>query len=205
MDVGTEYKIVETQASGLDREQKFVDLFVEQNTEIAPWMRFGSYSSISYHEDEMPIQFQGFLDFKITDRWSTGFEGSYRELLPEIANPIDEWVSGGYNLLDRLDIYNLVPVDISNTELMTLSHQHRFRISDWFSTTAQATYFDHLQFNIPFQDAYYYIHLSTLPGGYFLFPGNHGQRLKLSWKTEVDWSDRFHQSFGIYKKVTLGG
>jgi hypothetical protein len=151
------------------------------------------------------MQLRGRLDFKITEGWMTDVELSYSELLPETANPVDEWISEGYNLLDRLDIYNFVPIEISNTELMKLSHRHRFRVSDRLKTTLEASYLEHLQFNIPLQYAYYYLPLSTLPGGYFLFSGNSGQRLKLSLKTEADWSDKFHQSIGLYRTETLRG
>lgn len=206
LDLGSEYEIIKIEASGLEKDgQHYVDLFLDQTTEITPWMTFGSYSAITFHDEQMPLQLRGFLDLKITDGWTTAFEGSYSELLPEIAHPVDEWVSNGYNLLDRLDLYNLVPIEISNTELLTLSHQHRLTFSEKFTTTFGAAYLDHQQFNVPFQDAYYYIHLSTLPGGYFLFSENSGKRLKLSLKTKMDWSERFHQSFGFYRAETLKG
>ncbi|MDZ7721011.1 MAG: hypothetical protein U5K72_19480 [Balneolaceae bacterium] len=206
MDLGSEYVIVETEASGLeDDEQKYMDLFLDQTTKITPWMTFGSYTALTFHEDERPMQLRGFLDFKFTEGWSSGFEASYSELLPETANPVDEWISDGYNLLDRLDIYNLVPIEISNTELIKLSHRHQFQFLEKYKTTVEAVYFDHQQLNIPFQDAYYYLFLSTLPGGYFLFPGNSGQRLMVSLKTEADWSDKLYQSIGIYRTETLEG
>lgn len=204
-NVGSEYRLVETLASGLDDNQKYIDLFWDQSTMITPWLRFGSYTGLTFHDDEMLVQLEGNLDIEITKNWATGFEGSYSELLPEIANPVNEWISNGYDLLDRLDIYNFVPNEIPNTQLMTISHWQEFRVSDQFKTRLRADYLDHLQFNIPFQDAYYYLNLSTLPGGYFLFPANTGQRLKLSMKTELGWSDRFHQTLGLYTVKTLEG
>jgi hypothetical protein len=204
-DLGSEYRSVETEASGLHENQQYIDLFLDQSIMITPWMKFGSYTALTFHEEEIPVQLKGNLDIEITKNWATGFEGSYSELLPEIANPINEWVSNGYDLLDRLDINNFVPNDIPNTELMTISHWQEFRVSDRFKTRLRADYLDHLKFNIPFQDAYYYLNLSTLPGGYFLFSANTGQRLKLSMKTEVDWSKRFRQTLGLYSFKTLDG
>lgn len=205
LDIGSEYRSVETEASGLDDRQQYINLFLDQSSRVTPWLKFGSYSAVTFHEEKMPVQLEGFLNIEITDGWATGFESSYSELLPETASPVNEWISNGYDLLDRLDIHNFVPGEIPNTELMTISHWHEFRMADQFKTTLKADYLDHLQFNIPFQDAYYYLALSTLPGGYFLFPGNSGQRLKLSIKTEVDWSERFHQTLGLYSVKTLEG
>lgn len=205
MDLGAEYKLTEIEASGLEEEQQYAELFFDQTTKITSWMTFGTYSALTFHEGEVPMQLRGLLDLNITEGWMTGVEVSYSELLPEIANPADEWIGDGYDLLDRLGIYNFVPIEISNTKLMKLSHRHRFRLSERLKTTLEASYLDHLQFNIPFQDAYYYLNLSTLPGGYFLFPENSGQRLKLSLKTEADWSEEFHQSIGLYRTETLGG
>lgn len=205
LDLGTEYQSVETEASGLDDNQQYIDLFWNQSIGFTPWLKFGSYSAVTFHDEEMPVQLEGFLNIEVTDGWSTGFEGSYSELLPETANPVNEWIINGYDLLDRLDIHNFVPNEIPNTQLMTISHWHEFSVSDRFKIRLKADYLDHLQFNIPFQDAYYYLNLSTLPGGYFLFPGNNGQRLKLSVKTEVHWSDKFRQTLGVYSAKTLDG
>lgn len=206
LDLGAEYRSVTTEASGLGKDkQKYLDLFLDQKTQIAPWMIFGTHSAVTFHDDERSIQLKGFLDFEIIDSWTTGIKGSSSELLPEIASPVNEWISSGYDLLDRLEIMNFVPVKISNTKLLTLSHHHEVRISDRFTTKLEGTYFDHLQFNIPFQDAYYNLQLSTLPGGYFLFPDNSGRRLKLSLKTEVDWSSRFRQRLGLNATRTLDG
>lgn len=206
IDLGSEYKIVDLEASGIeDDEQKYVDIFFDQTIQMSPLLTFGSTSVLTFHDDEMPLQLQGFLNFEFTDYWSTGFSGSYTELLPEIANPFDEWVANGYYLLDQLKIDNFVPIEIPSTELSKISHQHQFLFSEKIKTTIKATYYDHKQFNIPYQDAYYYIELSTLPGGYFLFPGNSGHRLRLSLKSELDWSERLYQSFGFYRTKTLEG
>lgn len=205
LDVGTEYKTVEMKTSGLAEEQTYVDLFVNQQTNVTSWLKFGSYSAFTFHEDEMPLHVKGSLDAAITESWSSGIEVSYNELLPENANPVDEWISNGYNMLDRLDIFSLVPQHIPNTELVTFSHWQNVELSDRFEITFRADYFDHQTFNIPFQDAYYYLNLSTLPGGYYLFSGNEGQRLKLSFEGGVDWSQKFRQTLGVYKTQTLDG
>lgn len=206
LDFGSEYKTVEFEVSGMDEESEdFIELFVNQKTAVTPWLSFGSYSALTIHDEKMPVQLKGLLDVKITDGWSTGFETSYSELLPEISNPVDERISKGYDILGRLDIFSLVPHEIPNTKLMTLSSWQEFRFSNQIKTTLRADYFDHQQFNIPFQDAYYYLNLSTLPGTYILFSDSKGQRLKLSLNTEVEWSEQFHQTFGFYKTDTLEG
>lgn len=206
LDVGVEYRSVATEASGLEQDnQQYIDLFLDQQTKITPWMRVSSYTALTFHDEEIPIQLNGLVDVEPLESWTIGFKGSYSELLPEIATPENEWISNGYNLLDRLGITNFVPVDISNTKLITFSHRHDFRMSNRFNIKLEGTYFDHLQFNIPFQDAYYYLDLSTRPGGYFLFPDRSGQRLKLSLKTEADWSGRFHQTLGLFAARTLDG
>lgn len=206
LDLGSEFKTIEMEASGLGEEnQDYIDLFLDQTTTLTPWLKFGSYSSFTFHGEEKPIQLKGFVDVAITDNWSTGVETSYSKLLPEFANSVDKWISSGYNILDRLGIYSLVPQEIPITKLMTLSHWQEFQISNLVKTTLRADYFDHQQFNIPFQDAYYYLNLSTLPGGFFLFSDSSGQRLKLSLETEVDWSENLHQTFGFYKTHTLDG
>ena len=206
MDVGVEYRSVATEASGLEQnDQQYIDLFLDQRTKIMPWLRFGSYTALTFHDDKTPVQFNGFVDVEPVRGWTVGFEGSYSELLPEIATPVNEAVSNGYNLLDRLNITNFVPIEISNTKLLTFSHRHEFQISNRLTTTLEGTYFDHQQLNIPFQNAYYFLQLSTLPGGYFLFPDNSGQRLKLSLKSEIGWSHRFRQTLGLYSAKTLDG
>ncbi|WP_234567427.1 hypothetical protein [Rhodohalobacter sp. 614A] len=205
-DIGSEYQKVETKASGLTEEdQQFVDLFVDQLTNVTSRLRFGSYSAITFHDDQKPIRARGFLEFDLIKGWTTSFEGSYSELLPEVSNPISEWISGGYDIMSRLDSYVFVTDDISNTRLYSLSNRHELQFSNLVGVHLKAEYLNHLNVHVPFQDARYYIQLSTLPTAYFLFDNQSGQRLKLSMDTELNWSDSFRQTFGIHYSHTLDG
>ncbi|MDX1642112.1 MAG: hypothetical protein R3220_10465 [Balneolaceae bacterium] len=205
-DIGTEYRETETNASGmLEDKQQYVDLFLDQQIDITSRIRFGSYSAVTLHEEEKPVQAKGFLEIDLLDAWTTAFGGSYSELLPEISNPIDLWLSRRYDILNRLGSYVFVPKDISNTRLYTLSNRHKIVISDLMHVELDAEYINHTNFHIPFQFANYYLALSTTPGGYFLFDDQSGQRFKLSLATDIKWSNTFEQTLGIYWSKTIDG
>lgn len=205
-DIGSEYKEIETEASGLTNgNQQYIDLFLDQNVDITSWFRFGSYSAFTIHENEKPVRVKAFLEFDLLRGWATAFEGSYSELLPEISNPVDEWISSGYDLMDRLDAYAFVPNDISNTRMFTLSNRHELRFSNQVRFQLRAEYLQHLNFHVPFQDARYYLQLSTVPGAYFLFEDQGGQRLRFSLNGAIHWSDSFNQTIGFYGNRTLEG
>lgn len=205
-DVGSEVHQTETIASGLtDSDQRYVELFMDQQTEVTSRLRFGTYTATTFHENQQPLRVRGFVEFDVLNGWTTTVGSSYSELLPETANPVDEWITRGYDIMDRMKIPIFIPHDIPNTKLYTLSNHHSITISDFVHVNLGAEYIHHLNLNIAYQDVYYYLFFSTTPGGYYLFPNHSGERLRLNFDTEINWLDSFTQTFGVYWSQTLEG
>lgn len=206
LDIGTDIKEIETEARGLgDFKQRYIELFLDQQITITSWLSIDSHSNLTLHDNEETVRFSGGFDFRPFGMWSTSIRGSYLELLPEYSNPFDVWVIRGYDIMNHLDSYAFVRNKLPNTEQMTISNRHRLELSDLVRIELKAEYLQHISFHIPFQDARYYLQLSTLPGGYFLFDDQKGERFRFSFNTDLKWTTSVRQSFWIHYATTLSG
>ncbi len=205
-DIGTEYELTDITAPGLSEYERIITtIFVNQELQIVPQFLISATAQVQVSGDNTAHMAGGSFSIDPSSFWNMNLAGSYSELLPEVAHPLEHQVNSGYYIFDHLDIPFELPGQIKNTRKVSFSNHHQFTMGDMFSLGLSAEWMHHISMNIPFQAALYDLEFSTMPGNFSLLPEISGQRLIAGADVQfIPLRNMVHRA-AITLQRTLGG
>ena len=178
-DAGGEWQKTELNAPGfLGDDQIISALFLKQTLQIFPRVSISTTTQIQFSETQNGLQAGGEFLIDPVPFWTIQLGGSYSELLPELANPLEHQVQNGYYIFEHLDIPFDLPDQIETTRTLSLRNSHLWSITRHTKLQLDLEWFRHIAMNIPFQPVLYDLEYSTQPGEYSLLQGIEGRRLR---------------------------
>jgi hypothetical protein len=206
LDAGTEIERSETDARGMEQNDVTItSFFADQYLNLSNSVHFGTTAVMQTMEGVSPvIQGSALFDIELIPGWRVQFEGGYEELFPETSDPVDLLVSRGYDLYSHLGIPGMIPPEIENTQLRTLSHRQFISLPYSINLELDLRYTEHLSLNIPVQNALYNLTFSTQPGFYSLHQEK-GSQFKAGLALTHTWNDNVSQQLGLTVNQTLDG